>query len=163
MTPIDKLREALDVLEARAFAGRQPEHLEKPLDQARAALDELATELETFRGDSVGLAMSAVKRGNEICNLKARVRELEARPAETDEQATERELGAWLVAHPGSVWLCSEYSPEQAAAVGGAHTVSLHWGAGPKFGECARPSALGIGHTKAAAIRDALKKAKQDG
>ncbi len=30
--------------------------------------------------------------------------ELTARTAETDEQAAERELGAWLVAHPGWTW-----------------------------------------------------------
>ncbi len=44
MTPIDKLREALTKLGARALAGGLPVYLGEPLTEARAALDELTKE-----------------------------------------------------------------------------------------------------------------------
>ncbi len=45
MTPIDKLREALTKLGARALAGGLPVYLGEPLTEARAALDELSAKL----------------------------------------------------------------------------------------------------------------------
>ncbi len=69
--------------------------------------------------------------------------ELTARTAETDEQAAERELGAWLVAHPGWTW--------SQIRLHGDYEVCLRYGVEPVWG--------GWQSARAAAIRAALAKA----
>ncbi len=67
-----------------------------------------------------------------------------ARTAETDEQAAERELGAWLVAHPGWTW--SQIRLHGDYEVGVRYGVKQVW--------------VGWQSTRAAAISAALAKAR---
>jgi hypothetical protein len=81
--------------------------------------------------------------------------------AETDERAAERELGAWLVAHPG--WTHGE--GYQLWAGRGAPQTQRYLlvqtdAERDEDGERRYPFHEGFGPTKAAAIRAALAKAK---
>jgi hypothetical protein len=98
------------------------------IDKLRAALEHLPKDVRT--------------------EARAALDELTARTAETEEQAAERELGAWLVAHPG------ERSPD---VFRDDYVEEVRW-------LCMSPVAPraleGAGHTRAAAIRAALAKAR---
>lgn len=74
-------------------------------------------------------------------------------PAETEEQAAERELGAWLVAHVCSSWEHGWSTHPDGHEV---HTVALRLEAYDP-----RDDFEGVGPTRAAAIREALRLAKE--
>jgi hypothetical protein len=78
-------------------------------------------------------------------------------PAETEEQAAERELGAWLVAHPG--WTHEWYWMPGHDALGPPFTLALidRTGQSPRR----KPMVRSEGPTKHAAIREALRLAKE--
>ncbi len=95
-------------------------------------LDTLTTSLGSASDGDCSDGMAALRK------LRARL------TAETDEQAAERELGAWLVAHPGWTWA--------QIRLHGDYEVCLRYGVETVWG--------GWQSTRAAAIHAALAKAK---
>ncbi len=120
------------------MADRPERPSDEEIGRARFTADALLRELR--KGDVRLLARVFRWADSERARLES---ELTARTAETDEQAAERELGAWLVAHPGWTW--------SQIRLHGDYEVCLRYGVEPVWG--------GWQSARAAAIRAALAKA----
>jgi len=143
-------RAALDSLDAELAEARDDR------DEYKVWLDAVAAALHGWPPDSrktyvpTQLAGKAARMAQELATLRARLAPADSPPGdaqqpESDDQRAERELGAWLVAHPGWSWVLLETSERFQVGL-------QHYAGAQQFGE--------HGGTRAAAILDALAKAR---